>query len=72
MTRVLYAPEVGDAVVVAGTKFRIRTIAGRSAELARSGPGWRHLPIVAATDVRRLTWHKVAGAWRPRPAGQHV
>lgn len=56
-------PAVGDAVVVDGTKHRIRAIEGAQARIGIAGPNWRTaagLPL----RVDRLYWDPLPGVWR--------
>ena len=57
MPRIL--PALGDAVVVEGTKYRIRSITGATTRLRKSFGGDE-----AVVDWRTLSWDAQAGVWR--------
>ena len=53
------APALGDAVVVDGTRYRIRALTATVARLRSSFGGHE-----AVTDPRSLSWDARAGLWR--------
>jgi hypothetical protein len=54
-------PDIGDAVIFDGDRFRIRDIDADGKALIR--PEWGDDRI--AVDVNRLRWDRDARAWRP-------
>lgn len=59
MPLILLSPALGDAVVVDGTKYRIRALTATVARLRVSLGGQE-----AVTDPRSLTWDAGAQLWR--------
>jgi hypothetical protein len=62
-------PTYGDAVVVAGTKYRLGDVVSgkpgwRFAHVA--GPNWRRQSPVGTIILAPLEWDRVAGVWRDR------
>ena len=57
------APAVGDPIVVAGEKYRIRSIGPQSGiAYCRTSFGGRGAEVM----IDELVWDRVAGVWRVR------
>lgn len=59
-------PMIGEPVVVAGRKYRIREIEDGKARCADAGPHWRTGPIVAFVALEALEWDRTVAVWRHR------